>query len=613
MFSSKISKVIFSVFIILIFQSPFLFGADESTGLSFGIWDAVQIFGSLTFFIYGMKLMSDGIQRAAGSQMRNVLRTMTKNRYLGVFTGFLITALVQSSSATTVMTVSFVNAGLLSLLESAGVMMGANIGTTITGWVVSLLGFKLKLSAYSIPLFAVGVPMLFAGKGKIKHWGEFIIGFAILFMGLSFLKGAVPDLKQNPEVLNFLQQFTQWGFFSRLFFVFVGTIVTIVVQSSSAAMAITLTLCSQGILPFEVAAAMILGENIGTTITAELASLVGNTNAKRSARIHSMFNIIGVTWMVILMPFILPALSNFAQSSFGMANPYTSADSMPIALSAFHTFFNITNVLLLLAFVPWLVKMAVKTVPEKESEDSMERLKFINTTNRTPELATVELQKEVARYGEITTRMLGFSKELINSIDEKNSLALIAKLRKYEDITDKFEEEITKYITDLSDQKMTHKTSLRLRSFFNICNDMERVRVLQGSPSKPTRQLIQRIGDIFYQLAKTVEGKMKRKIYFTPEQRNQLNDLIEIVSKAFDEMNRNLNLVSYDEATIGKCYDLEDEINVQRNTMRKFNRENLNNENYNVDAAMVFTNLFSSLERVGDHIVNVNESVAGEI
>ena len=595
MFSSKISKVVFSVFIILFFQASFLFAADDAEGISFGFWDAMQIIGSLAFFIYGMKLMSDGIQRAAGSQMRNILRTMTKNRFLGVFTGFLITALVQSSSATTVMTVSFVNAGLLSLVESAGVMMGANVGTTITGWIVSLLGFKLKLSAYSIPLFAVGVPMLFAGKGKVKHWGEFLIGFAILFMGLSFLKGAVPDLKHNPEVLTFLQQFTEWGFFSRLFFVFVGTVVTIIVQSSSAAMAITLTLSAQGILPFEVAAAMILGENIGTTITAELASLVGNTNAKRSARIHSMFNIIGVVWMVILLPFILPAMSSFAQSAFGMADPYTSAETMPIALSAFHTFFNITNVLMLLAFVPWLVKMAIKTVPEKVEEEAVGRLKFINTTNRTPELATVELQKEVARYGEITTRMLGFSRDLVNSTEDKNSLSLIAKLKQYEDIPDKFEEEITEYITGLSNQKMTHKTSLRLRSFFNICNDMER------------------IGDIFYQLAKTIEGKMNRKIYFTPEQRNQLNELMDIVGRAFDEMNRNLNLVTYDDATISKCYDLEDEINVQRNAMRKYNREKLESENYNVDGAMVFTNLFSSLERVGDHIVNVNESVAGEI
>ena len=583
--------------IILLFSnSAMLFAGGEGEGLHFGIWEAFQIIGALAFFIYGMKLMSDGIQRAAGSQMRKILRTMTKNRYLGVFTGFLITALVQSSSATTVMTVSFVNAGLLTLLESAGVMMGANIGTTITGWVVSLLGFKLKLAAYSIPLFAFGVPMLFSKKGKTKHWGQFIIGFAILFLGLSYLKGAVPDLKNNPEVLQFLGNFTDWGFFSRLFFVFIGTLVTIIVQSSSAAMAITLTLCSQGILPFEVAAAMILGENIGTTITAEIASLVGNTNAKRSARIHSMFNIIGVTWMVILLPVILPFLADFVQSWFGIGNPYENAEDMPIALSTFHTFFNIANVLLLLAFVPWLVKMAIKTVPDKEGEEGqLNTLKFIDSMNKTPELATVEVQKEVARFGEVTTRMLGFSRELLNSTDEKNNFALIAKLKKYEEITDNFEKEITDYITNLSDQEMTHKTSIRLRSFFNICNDMER------------------IGDIFYQLAKSVEDKMKRKVYFIPEQRNQLNELIEIVERAFNEMNTNLNKTSYDEVTLYACYDLEEEINVQRNSMRSYNQENMGKDNYDARASMIFTNLFSSLERVGDHLVNINESAAGEI
>jgi len=573
---------------LVVLSSVSLFAGSQEGGISFGFWDAIQILGALAFFIYGMKLMSDGIQRAAGSQMRNILRTMTKNRYLGVVTGFLITALVQSSSATTVMTVSFVNAGLLTLVESAGVMMGANIGTTITGWIVSLLGFKLKLSTYSIPIFALGVPLLFSNKGKLKHWGEFLIGFGILFLGLSYLKSAVPDLKGNADVLGFLSKFTEWGIISRIFFVFVGALVTIIVQSSSAAMAITLTLCSQNILPFDVAAAMILGENIGTTIPAELASLVGNTNAKRSARIHSMFNIIGVVWMVILLPYVLPILSNITQSIFG-------TDDVPIALSAFHTFFNITNVLLLIAFVPWLVKMSIKTVPQKDGEESIEGLKFINTTNRTPELATVELQKEVARYGEITTRMLDYTKSLINSTDEKESLGLIAKLRKYEQITDKFEEEITEYITNLSDKEMTHKTSVRLRSFFNICNDMER------------------IGDIFYQISKTIEDKMNRKIYFIPEQRNLLNDLMAIVDRAFQEMNSNLNLGSYDEATLSICYDLEDEINIQRNLMRKFNQENLGKNDYNTNSAMAFTNLFSNLERIGDHLVNVSESVAGEI
>ena len=593
---TKFIKISVCTLIIFLFQTSLAFaGTDKDAELTFGFWDAIQIVGALAFFIFGMKMMSEGIQRAAGSQMRNILRSMTKNRYLGVFTGFLITALVQSSSASTVMTVSFVNAGLLSLVESAGVMMGANIGTTITGWIISLLGFKLKLSAYSIPLFAFGVPMLFSNRGKLKYWGEFLVGFAILFLGLSYLKGAVPDLKNNTEVLDFLGNFTDWGFFSRIFFVFVGTLVTIIVQSSSAAMAITLTLCAQGILPFDVAAAMILGENIGTTITAELASLVGNTNAKRSARIHSMFNIIGVTWMVILLPVILPVLSNVVQSLFGIGDPYTNASDMPIALSAFHTFFNLTNVLLLLAFVPWLVKMAIKTVPTKKGEEEMETLKFIDTLNRTPELATVELQKEVARYGEITSRMLGFSKELINSTDQKEQLTLIGKLKKYEDITDKFEEEIISYVTKLSDKEMTQKTSVRLRSYMNICNDMER------------------IGDIFYQLSKKMEYKMDKKIYFTPEQRNQMNELLEIVGRAFDEMNENLNTRSYDNISLAKCYALEDETNVQRNAMRAYNQENIGNPTYDANSALVFTNLFSSIERIGDHIVNINESAAGEI
>ena len=597
-------RTILLTVVILMFSTISVFAKDgDSTGVTFGFWDVMQIAGALAFFIYGMKLMSEGIQRAAGSQMRNILRTMTKNRYLGVVTGFLITALVQSSSATTVMTVSFVNAGLLSLLESAGVMMGANIGTTVTGWIIALLGFKVKLSAYSIPLFAIGVPLLFSGKGKRKYWGEFLIGFAILFLGLSYLKNAVPDIAGS-NALEWIKSFSEYGIFSRIFFVFVGALVTIIVQSSSAAMAITLTLVYAGWLPLEVAAAMVLGENIGTTITAELASLVGNTNAKRSARIHSMFNIIGVTWMVLLLPWAMEIITTIVENFthiFESNAKIKTADLNNVdimntyKLAAFHTIFNLLNVTLLLAFVPWLVKMAIKTVPQKAGEEQVETLKFINTMNRTPELATVELQQEVARYGAITTRMLGFSKDLINSKDEKASLALVTKLKKYEEITDKFEKEITEYVTNLSDKEMTHKTSVRLRSFLNICNDMER------------------IGDIFYQFAKAVENKMQRKLYFTPEQRNQLNELIEIVGRGFDEMNHNLNLNSYDDVTLHKCYELEDETNVQRNAMRSFNQKNLESENYNVSAALIFTNLFSSLERIGDHLVNINESVAGEI
>lgn len=561
--------------------------------MEFGIWQLIQIIGALAFFVYGMKMMSDGIQRAAGAQLRNILRTMTKNRFLGVFTGFLTTAMVQSSSATTVMTVSFVNAGLLTLVESAGVMMGANIGTTITGWLVSFLGFKVKLKVLSIPLFAFGVPMLFSNKGKFKYWGEFIIGFAILFLGLSYLKSAVPDLKGNTEVLDFLQTFTQWGFLSRLFFVFVGTLVTIIVQSSSAAMAITLTMCAQGWLPFEVAAAMILGENIGTTITAELASLVGNTNAKRSARIHSMFNIVGVTWMVILLPLFLPLLSEFLQV-LGLQDPFTNADDMPIGLSAFHTAFNLLNVIIMLGFVKLLVRAAIWSVPQKDDDEDT-ALKFINAGLRTPELATVELKKETGHFGEVTSRMNGFAKDLINSKEPKQQRKLLKKLKKYEKITDKMEIEITEYITKLSNQEITPRTSLRLRSILNICNDLER------------------IGDIYFQISKTIEQKIENKNYFTPEQRSNLNEMCDKVDEAFKMMVDNLNTTHYNEVVQEGALAIEKDINKLRDKLRKENLTKIGEEGYNVKSAMIYNNIYSSLEKVGDHIINVTEAITGEI
>ncbi len=563
--------------------------------MEFGVLDIFQIIGALAFFVYGMKMMSDGIQRAAGSQMRNILRTMTKNRFLGVFTGFLTTAMVQSSSATTVMTVSFVNAGLLTLVESAGIMMGANIGTTITGWIVSLLGFKIKLNTLSIPLFAIGVPMLFSNKGKFKYWGEFIIGFAILFLGLSYLKGAVPDIKGNPEVLDFLKTFTEWGFLSRVFFVFVGALVTIVVQSSSAAMAITLTMCAQGWLPFEVAAAMILGENIGTTITAELASLVGNTSAKRSARIHSLFNVIGVTWMVILLPYFLPILSNITQSILGISDPFTNPEDMPIGLSAFHTAFNLLNVIIMLGFVKWLVKVAIWSVPEKAHEDDDTRLKFIGTSVRTPELATIELQKETAHFGEVISRMSGYGRILINSTDAKEQRKMIKKLDKYEKISDSMEIEITQYITKLSNQEITSRTSLRLRSVLNICNDLER------------------IGDIYFQVSKTIETKIENKNYFTPNQRNNLNEMMDKVDEAFTVMISNLNEPQYDQVSKTKADDLEYDINVLRDKLRKDNLSKIGEKDYNVYSAMTYNNIFSSFEKVGDHIINITEAIVGEI
>jgi len=554
----------------------------------------LQIAGSLAFFIFGMKMMSDGIQRAAGSQLRNILRSMTKNRYLGVFTGFLITALVQSSSASTVMTVSFVNAGLMSLVESAGVMMGANIGTTVTGWLISVLGFKVKLAAYSVPLFAFGLPLLFTSRGRWKYWGEFIIGFAILFLGLGHLKEAVPNLQDSPEVFDWLRDFADWGFFSRVILVFIGALVTIIVQSSSAAMAITLTLCSTGILPFDVAAAMILGENIGTTITAEIASFVGNTNAKRSARIHSMFNIIGVTWMVILLPLALPFLEG-VMNNMGILNIATDPETMPLGLSAFHTMFNLANVLLMLAFVPWLVRMAIWSVPAKEEDDEDYRLKFINTAARTPELATIELQKETAHFGEVTARMAKFLDKLLNEKTDKKRNKMLKKLRKYEEITDNIEIEITQYITKLSDQEITRDTSEKLRSILNICNDMER------------------IGDLFFQISKSFDKKMENKIFFLPEQRANILELNALIKKGFGIMNKNLSEPSYRNVSKDDAISLEQEINAARDRYRDLNQEAISKPDYNVPSSMIYMNIINMLESVGDHMMNITESIVGEI
>ncbi len=549
--------------------------------------------GSIGFFIYGMKIMSDGIQLAAGPQLRELLRSMTRNRYLGVLTGFLITALVQSSSATTVMTVSFVNAGLLSLIESAGVMMGANVGTTITGWIISLLGFKIKLNVLSIPLFAVGIPLIFSNKDKLKHWGEFIIGFALLCLGLDFMKEAVPSLESNPQILQSLQSFAHGGLLSRIFFVMIGTLITIIVQSSSAAMAITLTMVNMGWLPFEVACAMILGENIGTTITAELASLVANVNAKRSARIHSFFNLIGVSWMVILMPYFLQLLEGLMGSIFGLENAFTDTQNMPISLSAFHTAFNLTNVLLMLPFVTRLVRLAKWSVPSK-GNDKQTRLQYIGSSIRNPELAIVELQKESVNFGSIIKKMLQCLEQLMSEKNTQTQNELLNKIQKYEGITDDIEIEINEYITALNRQEISGPTSRKLSNYLNISNDLERA------------------ADIIYQLSKSIELKIKQRQYFLPEQRSSILQMLALVEDAIDEMVKNLSLNSSAGIDLQRAVDIEKSINQNRNILRDENYNRLGEEYYDVKTALLYINLVTRLERIGDHVLNVSEAIADQ-
>ena len=568
--------------------------------MEFGIYELLRLIGALGFFIYGMKVMSDGIQKAGGSKMRQILGGMTSNRYFGVMTGFLITAIVQSSSATTVMTVSFVNAGLLTLVESAGVMMGANIGTTITAWVISILGFKVKMSAIALPIIAFGMPMMFARKTKTKNWGEFLVGFALLFIGLAELKNAVPDVKNNPEVLSFLAGFADPSFLSRLMFVGVGTLLTIVVQSSSAAMALTLVLCNTGVIPFEVAAAMVLGENIGTTITAELASMVGNVHAKRSARIHSMFNIIGVTWMLILMPYALDIVNYVSINYFGSISPYTAVDGwgdsmspVPIALSIFHTGFNFLNVLMLIWFVPAIVRFAERTVKSQGDMDEEFHLEHIGTgLMQTAELSVLEANKEVAKFGRISSKLFKMIPELMTETDNKKFSNLMSRIKKYEDITDRMEVEIADYLAETAKGELSDTASKKVRSMLSIINDMER------------------IGDICYQMSITIERKNEQKAYFTPELRTSLEEMIAEVLKALEIMNKNLNS-EYEQVSMTDANGAEDIINKMRNKLRKEYLTKIEKGEVKIQTGMIYNNLIHSLEKVGDHVHNITEAITG--
>lgn len=561
--------------------------------------DVLTILGALGLFIFGMKVMSEGIQKAAGNKLRQILGAMTKNRFFGVLTGFIITGLVQSSSATTVMTVSFVNAGLLTLVESAGVMMGANIGTTVTGWIVSYLGFKFKISAIALPLIAFALPLIFMRRAVLRSWGEFLMGFAILFLGLAALKDSVPDLKNNPEVLSFLQHYADPGLLSRILFVGVGALLTIIIQSSSAAMTLTFVMTANGWIPFEVAASMILGENIGTTITAELASVVANVHAKRSARIHSLFNLIGVAWMVLLLPYALRIITWFSMEVMGNSSPYAEAtleqDAIPLALSYFHTLFNTANMLLLIGFVPLLVKVAIRTVPSRTDEDEEFHLEHIGTgVVNTPELSVIEASREIANFGRITAKMNRMVTKLLTETNGKQRKKLYKRIRKYEEITDRVEVEVANFLTKVSQGELSESLSIRIRGMLSISNDLER------------------IGDIFFQMSMAIQRKEEEQLWFTPEQRQNILEMLMLLEKAFEVMNRNLDVedsrVDFDEAL-----EVEQFINNKRDDLRKAHLKSVETGDYNVKSGLVYSDLFSSCEKVGDHIINVSEALAGEI
>lgn len=578
-------------------QKPEMIWSKSKSGKTQRGWGLAKLLilvGSLGFFIYGMKLMSEGLQQASGNMLRSMLGSITANRFKGVLTGFGITSLVQSSSVTTVMTVSFVNAGLMTLRQSAGVMMGANIGTTITAWIILIIGFKVSVGSYAYMLIAIAFPLLFVKKAKAKSWATAIVGFCILFIGLGELKEAVPSLDKDSAIVQFFLDF-KGVWYGPIMFVFLGAFVTVVIQSSSAAMALTLAMVAKGAIPFEVACAMVLGENIGTTITAELASIIANVHAKRSARIHSMFNIVGVTWMLLIFPFFLSFIGKLVTYSTDTPFDPENTDMIGTGIALFHTLFNLANVVALIWFVPQLVSLAERTVKSKGDMDEEFKLDFIGgPLGSTAELSILEARKEISKFGVVTARMNGFVKTIINSSDKKRKEKLFRKLEKYEEITDRVEVEIANYLGRAAQLEMSEQTSLQMRAMLSTTNDLERV------------------GDIFYQISKTLERKEADKIYFTPAQREGLNAMLDLVEKAFAIMNSNLEM-DYNRISKLEANHAEDDINQMRDKLRKKHLKMIEKGNFHMQGTLMYSNIFSALEKVGDHIINVTEALVGEV
>lgn len=527
--------------------------------MEYSFYDFLKLIGSLGLFLYGMKIMSEGLQKVAGDRLRGILTAMTTNRVTGVLTGVLITALIQSSSATTVMVVSFVNAGLLTLAESISVIMGANIGTTVTAWIISIFGFKVDMAAFALPLLAIALPLIFSGKSNRKSIGEFIFGFSFLFMGLSYLKANAPDLNANPEMLAFVQNYTDMGFFSVLLFLFIGTILTMIVQASAATMAITLIMCANGWISLELGAALVLGENIGTTITANLAALTANSQAKRAALAHFVFNVFGVIWVLtIFHPFMV--FVNWVVDTF--FHPGSAEVAISYKLSAFHSIFNICNVCLLI----WGVKLIERTVcaiirPKEEDEEP--RLRFITGGMlSTAELSILQARKEIHLFSERIHRMFGMVQDLLHTEKDDDFNKLFSRIEKYENISDNMELEIANYLNQVSEGRLSSESKLQIRAMLREVTEIES------------------IGDSCYNLARTISRKRQTNQDFTEKQYEHIHFMMKLTNDALSQMIVVVEKPEHQSIDVNKSFNIENEINNYRNQLKNQNILDVNNKEY---------------------------------
>jgi phosphate:Na+ symporter len=568
------------------------------------ILDIFSLLGALGMFLYGMNLMSSGLQKAAGDRLRGFMSAMTSNPLKRVLTGVGITALIQSSSATTVMVVSFVNAGLLTLVQAIGVIMGANIGTTITAWMVSLLGFKADISILAVPMMLLGFLFSNSKKSQNRNIGELIVGFALLFLGLSFMKESVPDLKQTPEVLEFVRQWSGYGFGSVMIFLGIGTVLTLILQSSSATMAITLIMISMGWIPFPMGCAMVLGENIGTTITANIAASVGNASAKRAALSHTIFNVFGVIWALILFkPFLalvgklieIMGLPNPADPTFTVTSASGAASTAALyGLSMLHTLFNTFNTLILIWFTGVMAKAVTRLIKEKENkEDKTLRLKYIEAGHlATPELSTEQAFKEIIHFANISRHGLGYIRAAINETNQDKFEELRGKLVKYEEISDRIEYEIATFLNAVSTEEISARTSLKIKAMYKIIGELES------------------LGDSGESISRILSRRNIHNKTFDAETIKRLNAMIDLVDNAYRAMITNLTLASEGKLEeISNAYSAEDRINKLRNSLRDEEIESIESDRKNYQTSVYYMDIVSQLETMGDFLINISQTL----
>lgn len=597
--------------------------------MNYTLLDFLALLGSVCLFLYGMKVMSEGLQKAAGDRLRNILSAMTRNRFTGTLTGFAITALIQSSSASTVMVVSFVNAGLMTLAQSMAVIFGANVGTTFTAWIIALFGFKVDTSVFILPIIACAVPLLFFKKSRTKSIGEFLIGFAFLFMGLNMISDYVPDLQSNPDMFAFLERYASMGYLSVLLFLFVGIIVTAIIQSSAATFAIVLIMCTKGWITFDLGCAVVLGSNIGTTITPLLASMSGNVAAKRTAMGHLLFNLFGVVWtLCVFYPFV--NLNVWITEAIGQGNPeslfsfvnnleatqpnvYNSLfdGSLPnghpvlaqigamqfsvsFGLSMFHTVFNLVNLSIMIWFTGLYVKIVEKLVPAKHKEDEEFQLKFISGgLLSASELNIAQAEKEMVVYAQRVERMIGMAETLVHTKENTEDFSrLFSRLEKYEEISDRMEIEIANYLNKCAEGRLSNEGKLHIAAMLNIVSEIES------------------IADCCFGCAKILIRKQESGVHFDDFIFRNIDTMFSYVKEAMSDM---LTLLSDVEKVrqvdIIRSYNKEREINNLRNQLRTSNVENINNRTYEYQAGIYYMDIVNDLEKMGDYIINVVDTI----